>query len=164
MKKRWSFEEMMTPVWNTPVVYGESLTMLREADGSACAPLLYTPARILSVTDTAGTEEYEEGRDWVLEDGQLCLTADSRIFAFDCAEMYPAELVEGKSFPMPGGNILFAVGVNMIITPMNLYSSGFTGISMLLRLLLVDFLHFPQIPGVDYLGIIYYITFFISSY
>ena len=56
-----------------------------------------------------------------------------------------------------GGNILFAVGVNMIITPMNLYSSGFTGISMLLRLFIVDFLHFPQIPGVDYLGIIYYI-------
>lgn len=56
-----------------------------------------------------------------------------------------------------GGNILFAVGVNMIISPMNLYSSGFTGISMLLRLFIVEFLHFPQIPGVDYLGIIYYI-------
>lgn len=56
-----------------------------------------------------------------------------------------------------GGNILFAVGVNMIITPMNLYSSGFTGISMLLRYLLVEILHFPQIPGIDYLGIIYYI-------
>ena len=57
-----------------------------------------------------------------------------------------------------GGNILFAVGVNVIITPMNLYSSGFTGISMLLRMFLVDFLHFPQIPGVDYLGIIYWIV------
>lgn len=56
-----------------------------------------------------------------------------------------------------GGNILFAVGVNMIISPMNLYSSGFTGVSMLLRLFLVKFLHFPQIPGIDYLGIIYYI-------
>lgn len=56
-----------------------------------------------------------------------------------------------------GGNILFAIGVNVIISPMNLYSSGFTGMSMLLRLFLVKFLHFPQIPGVDYLGIIYYI-------
>lgn len=56
-----------------------------------------------------------------------------------------------------GGNILFAIGVNMVISPMNLYSSGFTGISMLLRLFLVEFLHVPQIPGVDYLGIIYYI-------
>ena len=25
------------------------------------------------------------------------------------------------------GNIIFAIGVNVIITPMNLYSSGFTG-------------------------------------
>lgn len=56
-----------------------------------------------------------------------------------------------------GGNVLFAVGVNMIISPMNLYSSGFTGISMLLRMFVLDFLHFPQIAGVDYLGIIYFI-------
>ena len=56
-----------------------------------------------------------------------------------------------------GGNLLFAVGINMIITPMNLYSSGFTGISMLLRMLLVNVLKVPQIPGVDYLGIIYWI-------
>ena len=56
-----------------------------------------------------------------------------------------------------GGNVLFAIGVNRIISPMNLYSSGFTGISMLTRMLLLDILHFPQIPGVDYLGIIYFI-------
>ena len=57
-----------------------------------------------------------------------------------------------------GGNLLFAVGINVIITPMNLYSSGFTGISMLLRMLLLDVLHVPQIPGVDYLGIIYWLV------
>ncbi len=57
-----------------------------------------------------------------------------------------------------GGNLLFAIGINVIISPMNLYSSGFTGISMLLRMLLVDVLHVPQIPGLDYLGIIYWIV------
>ena len=62
-----------------------------------------------------------------------------------------------KAALVVGGNLLFAIGINMIITPMNLYSSGFTGISMLLRMLLVDVLHVPQIPGVDYLGIIYWI-------
>ena len=56
-----------------------------------------------------------------------------------------------------GGNFIFAFGINVIITPMNLYSSGFTGMSMLLRMLLVDVLHVPQIPGLDYLGIIYWI-------
>ena len=57
-----------------------------------------------------------------------------------------------------GGNLLFAIGINVIISPMNLYSSGFTGISMLLRMLLVDVLHVPQIPGIDYLGIIYWLV------
>lgn len=56
-----------------------------------------------------------------------------------------------------GGNLLFAIGINVIISPMNLYSSGFTGMSMLIRMLLVNVLHVPQIPGVDYLGIIYWI-------
>ena len=58
-----------------------------------------------------------------------------------------------------GGNVLFAVGVNTIISPMNLYSSGFTGIAMLIRMFLLNYLHVPQIPGVDYLGIIYYIIY-----
>jgi len=57
-----------------------------------------------------------------------------------------------------GGNLMFAIGINVIITPMNLYSSGFTGISMLLRMLLVNVLHVPQIPGIDYLGIIYWLV------
>ena len=57
-----------------------------------------------------------------------------------------------------GGNILFAIGINMIITPMNLYSSGFTGISMLLRMLVVDVLNIPEPAGISYLGIIYWIV------
>lgn len=54
------------------------------------------------------------------------------------------------------GNILFAFAINVIITPLNLYSSGFTGIAMLLRMFFVNILKIPVIPGVDYLGIIYY--------
>ena len=57
-----------------------------------------------------------------------------------------------------GGNLLFAVGINRIITPMNLYSSGFTGISMLLRMLFVDVLNIPEPAGISYLGIIYWIV------
>lgn len=55
------------------------------------------------------------------------------------------------------GNITFAVGVNQIITPMNLYNGGFTGIAQLIRTCLINYLHFPLIPGLDYLGIIYFI-------
>ncbi|HHW94381.1 MAG TPA: YitT family protein [Mogibacterium sp.] len=65
------------------------------------------------------------------------------------------------------GNILFAFAINVIITPLNLYSSGFTGIAMLLRMFFTDILKVPVIPGVDYLGIIYYtinIPLFILAY
>ncbi|MBQ8610133.1 MAG: SGNH/GDSL hydrolase family protein [Oscillospiraceae bacterium] len=107
MDKRLSWEQMMAPVWDTDTVWGESLLMVRDDAGKACAPLLYAPERILSVTNAMMTEEYEEGRDWVLENGCLCLTPDSRIFCFTQQELYPSEGAPGASFPMPGGNILF---------------------------------------------------------
>ena len=105
-----NFEQMLTPIWDTETVWGESLTMLREADGTAEAPLLYPPKKVLEVTNAAFTQTYEEGRDWFVQGDRLCLTPDSRIFAFTREELYPAEATEGHSFPMPGGNILFAEG------------------------------------------------------
>lgn len=54
------------------------------------------------------------------------------------------------------GNLIYACGVNLMINPLHLYSGGFTGIAQLIRLFLLDVLHVPQIPGVDYMGIIYF--------
>ncbi len=54
------------------------------------------------------------------------------------------------------GNILAAGAINLIITPMHLYNGGFTGIAQIIRTLLVDIIGIPAIPGVDYLGIVYY--------
>lgn len=54
------------------------------------------------------------------------------------------------------GNISYAAGVNLMINPIHLYSGGFTGITQLIRLFLVEFLHIPEIPGLDYMGIIYF--------
>lgn len=54
------------------------------------------------------------------------------------------------------GNLTYAMGVNLMINPLHLYSGGFTGISQLIRLFLLEFLHLPQLPGVDYMGIIYF--------
>ena len=65
------------------------------------------------------------------------------------------------------GNIMAAAAINRIITPMHLYNGGFTGIAQLLRMFVLEVLHLPQIPGVDYLGIIYYainIPLFILAY
>ena len=54
------------------------------------------------------------------------------------------------------GNVLYACGVNLMINPIHLYSGGFTGIAQLIRLFLTGFLHIPEIPGIDYMGVIYF--------
>ena len=54
------------------------------------------------------------------------------------------------------GNLTYAMGVNLMINPIHLYSGGFTGISQLIRLFLLEFLHLPVVPGIDYMGIIYF--------
>ena len=54
-----------------------------------------------------------------------------------------------------------------MINPIHLYSGGFTGIAQLIRTFLLDFLHMPQIGGVDYMGLIYFllnVPFFIMAY
>lgn len=56
-----------------------------------------------------------------------------------------------------GGSLLFALGVNLIIVPLNLYNGGFMGTAQLLRTLLVSALHLPVPAGVDLTGIIYFI-------
>jgi uncharacterized membrane-anchored protein YitT (DUF2179 family) len=59
------------------------------------------------------------------------------------------------------------MGVNLMINPLHLYSGGFTGISQLIRLFLLDFLHVPEVAGIDYMGIIYFainISLFFMAY
>ncbi|MBR0400487.1 MAG: YitT family protein [Mogibacterium sp.] len=65
------------------------------------------------------------------------------------------------------GNLTYAAGVNLMINPIHLYSGGFTGIAQLIRTFLLQFMHLPQIGGVDYMGIIYFminVPFFIMAY
>lgn len=65
------------------------------------------------------------------------------------------------------GNLFYALGVNIGINPIHLYSGGFTGIAQLIRTFMLDFLHIPQLPGMDYMGIIYFainVPFFILAY
>ena len=64
---------------------------------------------------------------------------------------------------MIGGNILFAIGVNMIVTPLGLYNGGFMGMAQLLRLLCVNVLHIPVPAGFDLVGVIYFLMTFILS-
>lgn len=56
-----------------------------------------------------------------------------------------------------GGCLLFALGVNLIIVPLNLYNGGFMGIAQLIRTFLIDFLHIPAPKGLDISSVIYFI-------
>ena len=103
-------KELLVPVWDTETVYGESLMMVRDQNGVAAAPLLFDPIEVLKVTNAAETEEYREGVDYIIEGNQLILTPESRIFCFTEEELYPAEGVAGKSFPLPEGYLLFSEG------------------------------------------------------
>lgn len=52
------------------------------------------------------------------------------------------------------GGFLFALGVNLFITPLNLYSAGLVGIAQIIRTLLIDYAHLPIPSSFDIAGII----------
>jgi uncharacterized membrane-anchored protein YitT (DUF2179 family) len=58
---------------------------------------------------------------------------------------------------MVAGNVIFALGVNIIINPIGLYNGGFMGMSQLLRLFCLNVLHVPVPAGIDLVGIIYFL-------
>lgn len=54
------------------------------------------------------------------------------------------------------GTFLYALGMNLFIIPIGVYSSGIMGICQLIRTFMVEFLHI-QVANIDLAGIIYYI-------
>ena len=54
------------------------------------------------------------------------------------------------------GTLLFAIGMNIFIVPLGLYSGGFVGVGQLIRTFLVSFLHL-NVGNTDIAGIVYYI-------
>ena len=104
---------ILTPVWNTDKVIGESVLMHRTSRG-CYAPLLFTPLEILDVTDLSGNTHYQRNQDWEYQDGMLHLLPGSRIDAITDDELFPQVGEEGKSFPIPGGYSLFESGSGLV--------------------------------------------------
>ena len=106
----FTFEEIMTPVWDTDMVYGESLTFVRE-NGVAKAPLMFKANEIVKVESANMLYTYEEGKDFILEDNHIVLTPQSRIFSFEYDEIYFKEKPDVGSFKeQSGGYIRFSEG------------------------------------------------------
>ena len=54
------------------------------------------------------------------------------------------------------GNFVFALTMNYIVTPFNIYCSGAMGVAQLIELFMKSVLHVPTIAGIAWLGIIYW--------
>jgi len=66
--QRW-----MAPLWQAEIVCDESVLMVADGAGRPEAGLLYEPAQILSVKDSALRTTYREGTDWEFAGGKLRL-------------------------------------------------------------------------------------------
>lgn len=55
------------------------------------------------------------------------------------------------------GSLIYAVGLNILITPLGLYNGGFMGIAQLIRTFLIYAVHIPIPSGVDLAGVLYFI-------
>lgn len=73
---------LLTPIWDTSIVYRETFAMLGDRD--VCkAPFLYKPDRILKIESYDGQNIYELGRDCYLDADEVHITPGSRINAVD---------------------------------------------------------------------------------
>ena len=54
------------------------------------------------------------------------------------------------------GNFIFALTMNLIVTPFNIYCSGAMGVAQLIELFFKTVLHIPTLGGIAWLGIIYW--------
>lgn len=78
----------LTPFWKGDTVYHESVVFVPDENGEMRAPLFYKPNTVISVRDCTLRIEYEEGRDYTIEDNMICRTPDSRMAYFTYDEFY----------------------------------------------------------------------------
>ncbi len=103
LMKRW-----LRPFWMTDVMWYESLLPVSRDGGPPEASLLFEPAEVLFVHNSALDVEYEEGRDWTLVDRRIVLPEGSRIPSMTLADLNPARPEAGAyQKRTDGGNALY---------------------------------------------------------
>ncbi|MFD0713330.1 SGNH/GDSL hydrolase family protein [Paenibacillus sp. GCM10027626] len=104
-------ERALVPFWDGKTMYDETLLMVADGEGRPAAKLLFKPDRIVSVTNSVQDIRYEEGVDWIYEDGLLQVPEGSRIAVLKKSQLYPATHLPGMDFPRKGGgNVLYREG------------------------------------------------------
>ncbi len=88
----YDLEKYTKYYWDSPVIYNESVMPLEEKDGTIKPiPLMYEAEKILAVRNSHLDVLYEEGKDYVLEDGMLVIPEGSSIKTIDYTTYYPSE-------------------------------------------------------------------------
>ena len=95
-------ENLLRPVWDTDIMYFESLTFV---NGESL--LMFEPEEIISFYDSHIKKQFKQGEDFKIEGRRVLLCPDSEIFSFREEQLYPAEPIPGHTFPMGEKNILF---------------------------------------------------------
>lgn len=104
-------QRSLVPIWEGDTAYNESVLMISRDEELPVAKLLYPPTEILAVRSARLDREYEENVDWVLQDGKLKLTPQSRIPYMKDREMYLPDYIPNVSMPKRGGgNVIYREG------------------------------------------------------
>ncbi len=74
----YELKEYLHPVWMGKQVFRETFTMISE-NGICSAPFLYHPEDIIKVESYDGRIQYQEGKDWYVEDDKLVIPSGSQI-------------------------------------------------------------------------------------
>ncbi|MBQ2946003.1 MAG: SGNH/GDSL hydrolase family protein [Clostridia bacterium] len=101
----YEFEKyVLNSLFEGKIEYHESVMPLEKEDGSIDPiALLYKAEKILSVQNAALTRTYEEGKDYILEDGKLVIPSGSSIETLDYDYYYPENPIENHTFPCSNG-------------------------------------------------------------
>jgi len=98
----------MLPLWEGDTVYNESVLVLKDQSGNMPEKsLLYPATEIISVRSQDLKTEYDEGDDWILQDGKLVFPAGSSIPSMEYSEYYPETWSEGSTFNKVGGGYIY---------------------------------------------------------
>lgn len=109
-KFEFDFDQAMNPIWQSNIMYNESVLMISENGELPHARLLFAPKKILSVKDSNLKVEYTEGEDWFYEDGKLQLTESSKAVSLTIEDLYPKNGDNCVKDKIGGGYINFHEG------------------------------------------------------
>ncbi len=77
-ERSFDMEEMLSPIWEGTTSYNESVTLIKEADGTIePIKMLYPIKEIISVQNAELTQTFVEGRDYTVVNGKLVVYEDS---------------------------------------------------------------------------------------